>query len=621
MQLDRARFNGLTPLLILACALQIIGLAALLGHSSDTGSILGRYSTRYALALAAALVVVFGWGLILWQRQSIQRQLAALPRWLAHGLLLIFGLGAFATAFLPLEPQLTQFIALNFVLAGSLILLSRPDSALASRVPWQIGLVLVVVALLALLLPHLLTTLDYSPDEAHWADFATALYTADGVYSRTWLQEPIAITPGLGWSVPAYGWLLQNVAFDIRVGRLWNLAFHLLAVIGVALVAARLYGHRAAWAAGLMALLSLMLVPMPDYRPHQQLPAALMFTWFAAAQGRYGIDRHSSGHNWHFLAGLLATLSLQLHAGGIVYAAAFSLIYAVEALMGLRRDGWRALLPALAFAVGAALGTVVYLVANVAPVGGISAFLENLAGNRFRLERPYPLLTNWSLLEFGLVFAGLGFALWRRQAVDRFVLAVLVAVAFSALLLDTQGYFSPWAVAFWVPAGAAIASLCTRAGAPGWRYTAMMALIIMALLGPIMGRVINWPIVGQVYAQGRMPDFLAQDWGEAVLPRLLPDDRLASSHELIWTLQDDPRLIAFGAEASMIKRFGLADNPALAWERIQPTVIIDMDRRTVIPPGLATYMEQTGFELCETFMVRDLEARVYRIDCVSGGSF
>jgi hypothetical protein len=606
----------LSPGIILggAVVIQISLLVPMLRHTSVGGEILNRYSTRYAVVLAAAVAILAGWIALFLARRAVTGLLAALPPRVHY--VLIAGLAAAAAAlfFTPIEAIIQQFAAANAALAGLLLIRTTPDAHARPR-RWLLGLAALCAVLLAAIFIGVLADRRFSPDEANWADMATSPYVADGLYTRTWLQEPVAIIPGVGWSPAAYGWLLVHVSFDVMVGRAWNFAFYVLAFIGIAAVTARLYSWRAGVISALYAALSQSFIPVMDYRPDHQLPAAGMLLLLCAILARQSaIPARRAA--WHFAAGLLAVLALELHAGAIVYIAALSLFYAGEWALQTARDRRPAdLRPLVWFGLGGLLGGLLYYVFNIDPVGGIQAYLSDLVDNRGERLLDNAYLVWRSLFDRTLAWAALAYLLWRRRPADRAALAFFALAVVADVLFDRPGYPSLFSALYAVLVGVLLVDGLRSAGiAPGHnRHTALAAALVLVLLAAQLFAAFDPGVIADVIRTGRFPPYLYTELGDKLQSRVTRDEVVVSTEMLIWGLPDYPHLISTAAEYTASQRWGIA--PEQVWERVQPDAVVIVEQETVINGGLRAYMDRHRFEVCERFDVASLHAELMRASC------
>jgi hypothetical protein len=588
---------------------QFLSIYPLWGHESSSSDFLGRYSSRYAIILVLNIAFILIWSVGFIQRRWLATQFTRLPIRLRFLLLLVSGAVVAALSFTSIEPPAKQYLALNWLLWAAIILYTMPDQPSQLRWTWAYA------AALILLLPLFITALGqdrFTPDEAHWADYATSAFRAGGVYSRTWLQEPVTISPGIGWSVAAYGWTLEHVAFDIKTGRTWNFIAYLLAFAGVGAVTWRLYGRQAALISTTFAALSQAFIPALDYRPDHQLPAAVMWITFAALQGRYRKRLF-----WHGLCGLLATLALQLHAAAIVFVFGFGLFYLMEAAGAFySQRQWKVFLPLIAFTIGSFFGSSLYYIANVQSVGGLGAFLQFLITTRGSVVGAQKFWLWPSLLEWMLILGGLAYVAWRRNAADRLLLGILICVLIGIVLFDTQGYSTHFSAFYVVPVGTLILYGLASPELPrGKNQRAVyLALCLLAMLIATAANFIDWRAAARWARTGTFPPFLYTELRPALQPYIRPDDTVISTHQLIWTLPEQANLINVGAEVTAMNRWKITD-PVEVWERVQPTVLVMLEKQMTLNPGLEVYLARHQWQLCTRLQVMETNIQIYRPVC------
>lgn len=590
-----------------------ICLIAMWQHHSDEGPFLNAFSYRYSLLLMLGTATAVSWLVVFIRRKRLApflRLLIPVSQWL----FVLPGVAIVLTLLLPIAQPFRDFVLINVLAAAALLSGVQMPERTRLRRGLQIALMgILVLLMLGLLLTHL-NDLRFSPDEAHWADYASTAIRAGGLYARTWLQEPVVILPGLGWSVAVYGWLLENVAFDIRIGRLWTFGWHLLAVLGVGLVTWRLYGKKAAWVSAGFVLVSITLMPVWDYRPHYQLTAASMFIAFAAVHARR-VSRWAA--LWHLLCGLLATLSLQLHAGGIFFVVGFGLFYLLDFIIGCVRRrrvvGWQWL---ALFGLGTLVGGVFYYFANIAPVGGLTAFWEALTASR-GARNPWVMpVWYWpSLVEAVIIYFSFGYLLWRRKAEDRLFLGLVLCVALAKSILDTQGYISPVVGFFAVPIGVLMVDgLSLLRERPVWIWLSLCLIGGLAVMR--MGDSVAWSEVWRTLREGRFAPTVYEQLRPLTAPLVYDDDVVVSNHLYLFTQPELSHLVSVAGELTAMRRWGYSD-PLAVWERVQPTVIIDIEREMEMPQGLLSYMAQEQFDICQQFLVAERTITLYRENCES----
>lgn len=600
--------------LIVCFVMQFFSMFSLWSHTSDTTDFLNRYSKSYGVVIIFSVLLLVFWVVCLFAHCRMEAIVSRIPlRWYLV-CVLVATLAMLVQWVLPIEPSIKVYLATNYLLMVVVSVLLRPDLLIVSR-RWQTALVLVCVLMLVPMVITNLAERRFTPDEGHWADYASSSFLAGGVYARTWLQEPVVIMPGLGWSVAGYGWALENIAFDLHVGRIWNLAFYLLAFAGIAALTFRLYGRDAVIVTTAFAVLSGSFIPSWDYRPDHQLPFASTLVFFAVVQARRS-SRNAA--YWHFACGLLATLALQLHAAAIVFATGCALVYLVETVSNLyRRRKLDVFWPLIWFGVGAFIGTATYFVLNIYPVGGLDRFLDLLTTTREYLPDRLRYLGWVSLPEALVIASAFAYIIWRRNAADRLFLGFLSAVLLSVLCFDTQGYQTHHNALYVIPVGVLIVDGLNRFKSVqqhGLRNVLITLSITALLVGQASGTFINWSAVGDLFRTGSLPPFLYTSLQPILAPYVKDDDVVVSTHQLVWTLPDHLHLVSFAAEETAMKRWNLTD-PSDVWRRVQPTLIVEIENEMHFNEGLQTYLQEYDFQICETLEVLDRAVRLYRTSC------
>ncbi len=593
---------------------QLAGVYYLWSHTSSSGEFLGRYSYRYAIGLFANVILVMAWAFILLQHKRIVIWLENLRVIERMRIIILPGIAVFILWLFPVEAPIKQYFALNWLLITAVTVYTMPDRETHYRWGW------VMIAVLALLfIPTLITTLTnryFSQDEAMWADYATSPFEAGGLYARTWQEQPFTIAPGRSWSTVVLGWMLENVDYDIKVGRLLNFYFWITGFIGVGAVTWRLYGRQAAVVSTTFAALGLSFIPFVDYRPDHQLPAVAMFIMFTALQARYTTGKRGF---WDFACGLAGTLSLHFHAAGIVFAFGFSVYYLAEYIGTSARSRRLAnIRPLLWYGAGALLGCVIYYVLDIATIGGLQVYLDFLIKHRYSARRILRFLS-WPspLFERAIVVTSFLYIAWRRTEADRMVIGMILCVILGILALDTQGYRTTFSAFYVIPVGALIADALRDPRIPAARSLrrAVLALALFIMLaGQWMGEFIAWPAVQYVAQTGELPPFLYEELKPKLLPLLRDDDVVASTHQLIWTIPHKPTLYFVGSEATAQETYHLTDREQV-WERVKPTVIVNVENQMVIEKGLQAYIDNHHFVVCDEMTVTGVNITVMRETC------
>lgn len=606
--------------LIIGLALQALLLPLLWEQQSDSPAILGRYSVRYGLVLLASLIITLGWIALVIAQKHVITFLNGLSLGVVVTSIAISGIVLFILWHTSIAEQFLVYLSYNWWVFTAVLTFTRPDRVIRfDRWMW----LLLIVGLL-LLLPLAITSatkLKFSPDEGHWADMATTYWLQGGVYARTWYMTPYKIAPGLGWSVPAYGWLLERLGYRLYIGRLWNFSMYVIAFAGVWLVSNHLYGRHAAAISTTVAILG-RIIPAYDYRPDHQLTAAGIILVFIALKAR-DTEKRYVGLVLHLLCGLLATLSMQLHAAGIVFAVGLSLFYLLEVIAIWHRarqtHTWtrESLLPIFVFAAGALGGTTIYLVFNIWSIGGLEVYLSNLVSSRWNWDRPIiRQFLEWPFLERPMVWGGLLYLLWRRRASDCRYLTILACIFAGAFLLDTQGYPSIYAVLLMVPAGTLILDGFSSPGiSRGKNLRAALAgtVLVVALLAQSSGTFIEWDNVIRWIASGEREPYFYEELAEPLEPYLGQDDIILGPVSMVWAFPHH-QLVTSGAEHAAQQRFQVS-TPEAVWEVIQPSVVVYVLNEMEITPAIQQYMDSHAFELCHILNVMGRTIEIYRQDC------
>ncbi|MBE2183191.1 MAG: hypothetical protein IAE89_07180 [Anaerolineae bacterium] len=609
---ERRAFAAPNLILLAGFISQVIVGIALWNHRSDDGMIFGGYSLRYALALLANLGAAIFWLAALLRHKTILPKLEQLKAIVRYGLIALSGIGLVIVWLLPIEGQVKQFASLN-VLFWGLLLASTVGGATQSK-SRQVYLIIFIVtaALLVPMLTTALTIMPFSPDESHWADYATTPFASEnpGLYARTWLMEPQVITPGLGWSVAAYGWLLENTAFNIRVGRLWNFLSYCVAFLGIAVLSYRLYGREAAIASTIFAVLSTAFIPVFDYRPDHQIAAAAVWVVVCAVIARQSV-RPRLSRPFHFLCGLLAALAMQFHAIAIVLIAGIGLFYLLECAFFIyraKRLNTATFLPLLLYITGVGIGGAIFFLFNIAPAGGVAAYISGIAGRTQRLHS-FPFFLTWpSLFEAIMIVIGFAFILWRRNKSDKTFFSITFCILLALLVLDTQGYRSPVISLYAVPVGAFFAAGFGHRTGNQAQLTALTVLTVVMAASTV--GFIRW---SSFWSPAAEPPYLYEVLKENLRQYVHDDDTIVSTHLLIWMLGNRPDFYSVAGEITGTQRWGIS--PEEVWERVQPTLIIDIPSEMDISEGLRQYMAQHNFQECQSLIVQNKIVNLYRSNC------
>jgi len=328
----------------------------------------------------------------------------------------------------------------------------------------------------------------------------------------------------------------------------------------------------------------------------------------AIVSGRTAGWRRGAGH---LLVGVLAVWSMQIHAIGVALAAAIALRYGV--LGGwqiVRQRHWNG--DALTVGAGLLIGAGGFYLTNLAPVGGLTAYLTTLVNERTQRQAVLFFLTWPSLFEGMIMMLAVLLTIIRRRPADRLYLSFLLPLLLALALLDTQGYRLPAAALFLVPVGMLLS------GGDQLPLTAPLRVVLplIAVLFVLLLRVLttaHWPGIGAVML-GQPPRYLYEELRDTLRPLVDPADRVVAAHLLIWTLPDQPVLVSPAAEVTAQRRWNLSD-PVMVWARVDPTLIIDSPAQTTFSPALATYLTTRGFIPCQSLTVQEVTFTLYRVGC------
>lgn len=600
---------------------QLISLNSFWYYTSDEPQFLGRFSWRFGLVFVFCLINLVLWSALFFQRRRIIGWLDRLPKLWLMGFVTAFGIAALGLWFTTIEARAAQYVALNWLLVAALGILSLPDRATRFR-RWPLLLTGVLIPLLILVLMGNMSMRPWQPDEPFWADMGASFFSTGQVYSRLWLRDSgWPINPGYGWSLVGYGWLLHHLGFKVEVGRVWVFAFHCLTFFGVYLVAARLYGRRAGIISAAFAALSLAFLGSYDYRPNHQLPAAALLAVFAALQGRCSPSA-ARRRIWHVICGLVVTLSLELHAAGINFAVAMTLFYTGElVIQSFRLRRLAAMKHLVWYVVGAAIGSLIFYIFNISPVGGLQVYLRELTiGYDARWSWSFSRLfffTTWpSLLEFCIISSGFAYLLWRRNQADRYYLGIVLCFLIAAGIFNTNPYLSVFSGLYPVIVGPLIVDGFRSALFPpglNRRGVWIAGCILIMMFGQLYSEILSKRPVGYFLIRGELPPFLFYELTPALQPYIQPDDKIVSLPDLIWTFPDYD-IVTFTSEMQVAQKWGLQSTEEV-WEQVQPTAIVGIPQLINFPAGLQEYISRNAFEICSELRVMNFEIDIYRRDC------
>ncbi|MGJ3237730.1 MAG: hypothetical protein ACFE0Q_03390 [Anaerolineae bacterium] len=588
--------------------INLFAYPTLFGHRSTGGTVLGLYSTRYSLMLVGAVILTLAWGVAWVLRTPLQARLRSVPSWVVFVCIVLICMGMIGIVQLPINGRVLQYLSVNAILL--MTVLAFEQTAHVNTHLWRVMLVIGVIVMLALSFITILTERPFHLDDAHWADLASSYWVADGLYTRTWGQEPLLISPGIGWVHAVYGWILVNINFEISTGRLIRFFANLSLILGMGWFSMHHFGKRS----GLVLMGVLLGLPFVltdgSYRPN----------YFALASGFYLLTAHSiarqSERSWalglHVLIGLGVTLAMELHAVALGIAIGISIFYLLDLAWHWQKNREAGIRMVIAYGIGALIGTGIYFWANIASIGGLDVYLGTLVDERYQPTRSWrwlnpPIIYQW------LIVAGWGYLLWRRHRVDWYVLIVIGTVVASTMLIDTQGYFIHIIFLLMLPAGMALVDGLNGDGQLTQRLVWTSAGAMFVIGTYFAGQYVEWGSVRYVLNNRALPAYEIDVIGAEIVPYVRQDERIVTTHELIWTFWDYPELLSYGAELTLQGRGGY-DDPVEVWRDFDPDVIVDLPGRMVINTGLRTYRD-TYYDLCHSLNVRGFAINIYRKDC------
>lgn len=607
---------------------QAIQLYALVNSTSDSGDVFGQYSLRYAIFLAGGFALLLTWTLVLVLHQRVEQWLNThLKLTFAYPILAITG-GIIAFILWWDVPTWSVKAYIGSVLTLGMVALvyGLPDETVRFQ-RWQL---LLIIIFLLLIIPTLLTIFasrQFNPDEAEWADIATSPFIVGGMYTRTSLDPPMLISPVRGWFSALYGWTLLNISFDPRIGRIWNYASDLLIYLGIGVLAARLYGRKAGWIAAGFAAFSETFWRSLDYRPNQILAVllpVLMLLTLTSQEGQRRRNRWLAGVACGFLATFAA---MQIHPTGVVYAVAFTLYFIGSAGWQLirKQDFKQIIFPLLAFGGGAAIGAGLFIAFNVLPIGGIQAYVSQLSAgvdqsNSFRGVD----WLSWSglPLESFLIGFAILYVVLRRTKSDWFILSIYLCLLIADSFL-AQRYGSHLRPIFPIFVAAMLVNALYHPPHPSGenRRTvwAVASLFFLMICWSVFVRY-KWDVISYTLQTGdlRQPDIVRL--GQDIQPYLRPEDKVLSTHELIWTLYEWDNLVSIMAEARSTSwdEWGIREEGETAlefWQRVDPTVIVEVDQLAAFPSSIDELLDVDGWQMCHELTTLGQQVMIYRKDC------
>jgi hypothetical protein len=523
---------------------------------------------------------------------------------------------------LRIESQLLTHITLNILFVQTLLIFTLPTSSEQKRW-WWLALVVLGVVVAVPLVIYALGGRDFSPDEALWADFASAYLIKGRVYQRILYAEPWAIMPGLGWFIAIYANLMDNFSFDIRVGRAIGIFFD-IATYGMIFVVARyLYNWRVAILSTMLTLLGSTFALYIDYRPDHYNAVFFLIAFFASLKAWHPETRYKVF--WGFVSGLAPTLAMQMHANALMMSITVVVFHSMMWLRGRLQVEHRTSYDHtrfIAMIAGAVLGTGIYFVFNVLPVGGMSVFLNNLVDERGERiwDITFTYLTGLSLLEIGLISLAYMMMLLRRNRQDGHILLFSSIFFLTVLFVDTQNYIVAYRALFYVHVGYGVWLLAQYALTQEDALVPMQAKRLRWLSGVVMvtsfaSFTMNPMLsssVRNMLTTGQLPDHRIHAIADEIANRLTSDEVVISTHEIIWGVGKRENFYTEAAQVHRARIWGIT--PDEVWQRIQPDTVVYIAGRMPLPEELADYVAD-NMVVCEQYPSFGYQVTFYRVAC------
>lgn len=437
--------------------LSVMAFLLMLGHRSDTGTILGRYSLSYGVMLGVTIISI-----VVIAAAWLRVQAAGVPfiKWQASpailwGVLLCGSVALVAYyVFLPgarEQPAIALFRAysgglLAVALCAVLVIGGGRQIAVSGRVKW--GLIIFgIVGAIVLSLPligRVPASLHF--DEAWLTNWGWSMAVTGEPVTLMYPQHGAARAAALSSALyPVMGGWLQIVGISLFNARLFYLLVAWTAAPFIYLTAREIYGKAAAFAALMIAV----LLPLA----HNYVRADPLIGTGLAASLYFFIMAEKSGARWRYLlAGFCAALMLEGHLLGLRYIVAWGVFLTVRYLWRIRERGLYADAGYWSFVAGGVLFGLLFAVYHsvfwgVAPLDALGALTggyetETTLGTSTPLDVTLLWLREFVVrhtAEAALLIAGIVGAVWRRTAYDRLLL-VLLFVGFIALIVLTPKY-------------------------------------------------------------------------------------------------------------------------------------------------------------------------------------
>ena len=410
-------------------AANILLLVGVFNHQSTNPEILGRYNRLYTAGIGLSLVIVVGVLLfsLLWQRRISMYLasrasfggigiIAACAMLIATTVLWMFSFDAYAVKLL---------ITWNFIFLGMWIVFAIPsgETGVYQR-RWRFIFLgfFAVLLVISFFSAHRVPGQQSSGDEPAWTDYAVAWSETGNIYYRLLAHREVPITPGVGyWLIPFAGWL-DIFGVTLASGRLFIWLLYALACLAIAAAGYRLYDRWVGLFAGIIAASSLFMLASRIIRPEIGLPifGALLILVYLRKRPIWGL-----------FAGVLAVLSMEVHAAGLAYILAAGGMYFTDLFLH-RQDRLRFQRFGL-FVLGGLLGSVIYIFFHILVLPNPADFFTSLSSERDFLsglnwgvfERSFDLYAGRAPVELALIGFSIVGLIVRGEENDRLLLRFL----------------------------------------------------------------------------------------------------------------------------------------------------------------------------------------------------
>jgi hypothetical protein len=516
---QRTRLLGGWFIISLMCLIPIVL------HQSDDPSILGRYSSRYVVVVAAMLGLTLLAGLLyaLSAQNRLRLPALSLPESRRAGWVIAGGgaaLAVLAWVFLPVSSAgggvVFRVYVVGLIITSMILLLYQTRTALRPAAPFWLWLIPLAAVALGLLLNYsYIGTLPGSRffEEPITADTAISIYDPATTVTHMFpARDPETHNVyHMSASMSGLGWWLQQFDASLIQGRVF---LRLLAYLGVPfiyLTARRMYGQTAGLAAVAIAIF------LPIHHGYLRPTAAVALTnaiglycFFSARDAQTSAGQRVR----HILAGFVTGLGMEGHPYAFAFVAGMGAVYGIEYLGQIRQTGRWLWQPFWLFVLGAAGAGVFFIAFRIVfskgaltPANFVDALLgaythETNIGNTSDPTRRISKFTSyflgsyssWFPLEFTLLVGGLAAAAWRgfRQQIahDRRLLA-LALLSFGALAV-LMTHNNPYYWIFFMPFVALLTGgLVTSVGGRTARPNLVQAALIMTLIALLVSFTIT----------------------------------------------------------------------------------------------------------------------------------